>query len=198
MSDNDYASRQAEKDRAYAGCYDTPEAIKWIAALPPAERQSLEVQGLLKPMTDRAGSTTREEDAAEMGEASVEAPQISACDSLDAVLADYPHLEAVIEERARKMNGGSCGGETLRKLALLFIDQKRRALNADCLAFVAGLSFRMGESGTSLAKKHGISRQAFHKRCSELMKQLGLPPSRAMKSKNARESYLVSNRRWGR
>jgi len=195
MSD-DYAARQAERDRRYREAWDGPEARQWRGSLPLEERRRLEAEGLLAPLLNRAGSTTREEDAAEMGEASVEAPHVSGSDSLEAILADYPHLEAVIEERARKMNGGGCGGETLRKLALLFIDQKRRALNADCLAFVSGLSFRMGESGTSLAKKHGISRQAFHKRCGDLLKELGLPPSRAMKSRKACDSYRASNRRW--
>lgn len=197
---DDYAKRQAQKDREYAEYYKTPDYQRFLETLTPEERRRLESEGLLAPMLPKDGTANGcgiEDDAAGSPSASVEAPRVSASDSLDAILADYPHLESAIEERAKKMNGGSNGGEMLRKLSLLFIDQGRRALNADCLAFVSGIAVRMGESGTSLARKHGISRQAFHKRCGELMNQLGLPPSRAMKSKQARKSYKASNRRWG-
>ena len=196
---DDYAKRQAERDQRYRDAWKTPDATAWLDSLPPEERRKLELDGLLAPMLPKDGTANGcgiEEDTADSPGARTDAPRVSASDSLDAIIADYPHLEAAIEERARRMNGGSNGGEMLRKLALLFIDQGRRALNADCLAFVSGIAVRMGESGTSLARKHGISRQAFHKRCGELMQQLGLPPSRAMKSKQARKSYLISNRRW--
>ena len=197
---DDYAKRQAERDKSYRDAWESPEVKAWIDSLSPEDRQRMESKGLLAPSISKDGTANGcgiEDDAADSPAASVEAPRISASDSLEAILADYPHLESAIEERAKKMNGGSNGGEMLRKLSLLFIDQGRRALNADCLAFVSGIAVRMGESGTSLARKHGISRQAFHKRCGELMNQLGLPPSRAMKSKQARKSYKASNRRWG-
>ncbi len=199
MSD-EYASRQAERDRQYRDSWETPEAREWLASLSPEDRRRFKAEGLLAPMLSKDGVANGcgiEEDNADSPLASVDAPSVSASDSLEAILADYPHLEQAIEERARRMNGGSNGTEMLRKLALLFIDQGRRALNADCLAFVSGLAVRMGESGTSLARKHGITRQAFHKRCSELLGELGLPPSRAMKSARARHSYRISNRRWG-
>ena len=198
MSD-DYAKRQAQKDREYADYFKTPDYRRYLESLTPEERRRLEAEGLLAPMLPKDGTANGcgiEEDTADSPGARTDAPRVSASDSLEAIIADYPHLEAAIEERARKMNGGGNGGEMLRKLALLFIDQGRRALNADCLAFVSGIAVRMGESGTSLARKHGISRQAFHKRCSELMNQLGLPPSRAMKSLESRQTYLLSNRRW--
>ena len=199
MSDNDYAKRQPDRDHRYREAWRAPEALAWLESLGPEERRKYEAEGLLAPMLPKDGTANGcgiEEDIAISSEASVEAPVVPISDSLDAILADYPHLGVAIEEGARKMAGGSDGAEMLRKLALMFIDQERRALHADCLAFVSGLTVRMGESGTSLARKHGISRQAFHKRCSDLMKQLGLPPTRAMKSKMARDSYRVSNRRW--
>ena len=195
-----YAKDQAQRDQRYRDAWQSPEALAWIASLSPEERRQHEAAGLLAPMMPKDGTANGcglEGDVADSPGASVGAPSVSASDSLEAILADYPHLEAAIEERARQMSGGNNGSEMLRKLSLLFIDQGRRALNADCLAFVSGLAIRMGESGTSLARKHGISRQAFHKRCGELMNQLGLPPSRAMKSKQARKSYKASNRRWG-
>jgi hypothetical protein len=198
MSD-DYGQRQAEREREYREAFETPEAKAWVEGLSPEERRELEADGLLAPMLPKDGTTNGcgvEEDVATSSEASVEAPAVSGSDSLDAILADYPHLEAAIEERARRIGGGNDGSEMLRKLALLFIDTNRRALNADCIAFASGLAVRMGESGTSLARRHGISRQAFHKRSNELLRELGLPPSRAMKRSEARAAYRASNRRW--
>ena len=195
----DYTTRQAERDRRYRESWETPEAKKWIASLSIEQRQKLEADGLLAPLLPKDGTANGcgiEDDAANCTDASIAAPLVSSNDSLDAILADYPHIANAIEKRAMEMAGGTHGAEMLRRLALLFIDQGRRALNADCLAFVSGLAVRMGESGTSLAKRHGISRQAFHKRCNDLLKELGLPPSRAMKSKKARDSYRASNRRW--
>ena len=196
---DDYAKKETERNHQYRESWETPEVKAWIASLSPGDRHRMEAKGLLGPDLPKDGSANGcglEDDIATSSEASVEAPSVPANDSLDAILADYPHLEQAIETRAKEMAGGNNGSEMLRKLALLFIDQCRRALNADCLAFVSGLAVRMGESGTSLAKRHGISRQAFHKRCNELMKELGLPPSRAMKSVRARKSYRISNRRW--
>ncbi len=197
---DDYAKTEAERNKHYLESWETPEVKAWIDSLSPEDRQRMEAKGLLGPMMTKEGSANGcglEDDIASSADASVEAPSVPGSDSLDAILADYPHLEQAIENRAKEMAGGSNGPEMLRKLALMFIDQGRRALNADCLAFVSGLAVRMGESGTSLAKRHGISRQAFHKRCNELLREMGLPPSRAMKSARARQSYRISNRRWG-
>ena len=47
MSDNDYARRQVELDKQYAGSFDTPDARKWIENLSAAERRKLEAMGLL-------------------------------------------------------------------------------------------------------------------------------------------------------
>lgn len=197
---DEYASRQPDRDRQYRDSWQTPEAKAWLDSMSSEKRREMETQGLLAPMLPKDGCANGcgvEDDVADSPEASMDAASVPGTDSLDAILADYPHLEGAIEERAMRMAGGAHREDILRRLALLFIDRGRRALNADCLAYVSGLSLRMGESGTSLAQKHGISRQAFHKRCSELMRELGLPPSRAMKSVRARHSYRISNRRWG-
>ena len=198
---DEYAKHHQERDRQYRDAWQSPEAREWLARMTPEERGKLESEGLLAPMLPKDGVANGcgiEEDTANSPLASVDAPRVSASDSLDAILADYPHLEQAIEERARKMNGGSNAGDTLRKLALLFIDQGRRALNADCLAFVSGLAVRMGETGTSIAARHGITRQAFHKRCNEIRSEFGLPPSRAQKSDKSKCNYRLSNRRWKR
>jgi hypothetical protein len=191
MNSDDYSRKQSAKDAEYEREYRT-----WIESLPAEERRKLDEAGLAEPMLNRHGNGAPDRDLADSALASEEAPSTPGNDTLDAIIADYPHLMQAIEDRARELAGGAHGAEILRRLALLFIDERRRALNADCLSFVSGLSVRMGESGTSLARRHGITRQAFHKRCSELMGELGLPPSRAMKSLDARASFRASNRRW--
>jgi hypothetical protein len=191
MNSDDYAKKQAAKDAQYERDYEA-----WVKSMSLEERREAEKLGVLKPCLQRHGNGAAEHDMADSPAASEEAPSTPGSDTLDAIIADYPHLMQAIEDRARELAGGAHGAEILRRLALLFIDERRRALNADCLSFVSGLSVRMGESGTSLARRHGITRQAFHKRCSELMEELGLPPSRAMKSLSARASFRASNRRW--
>ena len=196
---NDYGMRQKEKDRAYRDAWKTPEVQQWIDSLPAEERRRLAAEGLLAPLLPKDGTANGcgiEDDAAVSSDASIDAPSVLTNDSLESILADYPQIGQAIEARAQEIAGSAHGTEMLRRLSLLFIDQGRRALNADCLAFVSGLAVRMGESGTSLAARHGISRQAFHKRCNDLLKELGLPPSRAMKSQKARSSYRETNRRW--
>ncbi|MCH7228584.1 hypothetical protein [Haloferula sp. A504] len=199
MAADAYAAGQSDRDRRYREAWDSPEAKAWLDGLDPAERARLEADGLLAPMLAHDGSsngTGYKDDVAGSPAASEEAPAAPSNESLDDILADYPHIMESIEERARAMAGGAHGAELLRKLAILFIDQEKRGLHADCLSFVSGLALRMGESGTSLAKRHGITRQAFHKRCNELLDELGLPPSRAMKSKKSRTKFRTSNRRW--
>jgi bifunctional non-homologous end joining protein LigD len=60
---DDYANRQAARDREYADYYRSPEYLRWVDGLSPAERRRLEAEGLLAPMIDRSGSTLRDEDA---------------------------------------------------------------------------------------------------------------------------------------
>lgn len=61
-------------------------------------------------------------------------------------------------------------------------------LSLEVLALVSGICYR-GLSETEIAKRHGITRAAVSKRCVELTNDLGLPPSRAMKSEKSRKAY---------
>jgi hypothetical protein len=188
---NDYAPKQAAKDHAYLAAYQS-----WVAGLPPEERAKLESLELDKAQVGYAGCGMPENDLADSPLASEHHDPAANLDSVDDLIAEYPQLQQVIEARARQMAAGTEGGELLRRLALMFIDEGRRALNADCLAWVSGLAVRMGESGHSIARKHGISRQAFHKRCNELRDELGLAQTRAQKSDAARRHYRLTNRKW--
>ena len=189
MNDNDYARRQAEKDREYAQYYQSPEYRRYLESLSPAERHRLEADGLLAPLLNRAGSTARDDDAAELDEASVGAPNLSASDSLEAILADYPHLEAAIEERARKMSGGNNRGDILASFCAHIRGCANPAMVFDAVCYATGVSSLEGQSATELAAKHGVTRQAFSKIAVEWCETFGLQPSRSMKSKTARRVY---------
>ena len=191
MSDDGYAQRQQDRDRQYEREYRD-----WVDSLSPAERAKLAEQALDSPHVERRGAGGFERDFAESPLASYRDDPADRIDSLEDIIREHPEIEELIERRAKQRGGGALSDEMLRNLAVLFIDDVRRALNADCLAYCSGLAIRMGESMLSLARKHGITRQAFQKRCGEIATQLGLPPTRAGKSNGARRSYRLANRRW--
>lgn len=53
-------------------------------------------------------------------------------------------------------------------------------LALDCLALASGVAF-LGDSMSAVGRKHGLSRAAVSKRCIELLCEINLPPSRAMR-----------------
>ena len=175
MSDNDYARRQAEKDREYAGCYDTPEALKWLDSLPPEERRRLEAEGLLKPMLDRSGSTMRDEDASE-SEFAAEEPDIAA-------VVDRESLAPTAEPMT------SVAGDVLASFCARMRGCANPALVFDAVCYGTGVLSIEGKSATELAAKHGVTKQAFSKIAVEWCQTFGLHPSRSMKSKRARKVY---------
>ena len=195
---DDYAKRQAQKDREYAEYYKTPDYQRFLETLTPEERRRLEAEGLLAPMLPKDGTANGcgiEDDAADSPSASVEAPRVSASDSLDAILADYPHLESAIEERAKKMNGGASRGDVLASFCAYIRSCGNPVLAFDAICYATGVSALEGQSGTELATKHGVTKQAFSKIAVEWCETFGLQPSRSMKSKMARKSYAKRAKR---
>ena len=179
MSDNDYASRQSEKDREYAGCYDTPEARAWIAALSPQERQRLEAEGLLRPMLDRCGSTMRDEDASESSTAS-EMPDFAAAIDRE---SDDPELLAPMVAQTW------AAGDALASFCARVRGRANPALVFDAICYATGVTDVEGVSATELAARHGITKQAFSKIAVDWCQTFNLQPSRSMKSKIARKVY---------
>lgn len=172
---DEYAARQAEKDRAYLGSYDTPEARKWIATLSPEERKRLEAEGLLKPMLDRSGSTLRDEDASE-SKLAAEEPDIATVIDRE---PNTPALEPLTE----------VAGDVLASFCARMRSCARPALVFDAVCYATGVLAIEGQSATELAAKHGVTKQAFSKIAVEWCTKFGLHPSRSMKSKRARSAY---------
>jgi hypothetical protein len=175
MSDNDYAARQAEKDRDYLEAYNTPEARKWIASLSPEERQRLEAQELLRPMLDRSGSTLRDEDASD-----------------SKLAAEEPDIATVIdrESPAPTSEPLTCAaGDVLASFCARMRSCAKPALVFDAVCYATGVLAIEGQSATELAAKHGVTKQAFSKIAVEWCTKFGLHPARSMKSKRARSAY---------
>jgi hypothetical protein len=77
----------------------------------------------------------------------------------------------------------------LFKLLALLVDSNDYQLEVDVAIAAVGIPFYQGCSFTDMAKKHGISKQAFDKRVIRFQKDFQLPITRAQKSAAARSSY---------
>lgn len=62
-------------------------------------------------------------------------------------------------------------------------------LTVRAIAFAAGMELNEGRSEVEIAAAFGISKQAFSRRVTEISNALNLPPSRAMRSGTARETF---------
>ena len=171
MSNGDYAKRQTQRDAQYERDYEA-----WVKSMTPAERREAEKLGLLKPMVARHGNGAAEHDMAESSRAS-HTPDIAALVDHDQDLGEPISHDAI---------------EVLRHFVADLISEGNTRLTVECLAVALGLSAYNGESMTSIAKRHGISRAAVSKRCVDITTHLNLPPSRAMRSEKARKIYRHS------
>lgn len=178
MKADSYAQRQAQKDREYERAWQSDETHQWLAKMSPDDRRSLEAQGLLKPMLPKHGNGMLDKDAAESN---------LACEGPDIIA----QIEPEEPERTPVSNAASDERvmDVLRRLLGEVLTQKNARLTLECLAVACGLTTLQGESMTSIAKRHGISRAAVSKRCVDITEKLSLPPSRAMRSEAARKSY---------
>jgi hypothetical protein len=171
MSNDDYSKKQAKRDAEYELQYKA-----WIATLSAKERRELERQGLAEPMVARHGNGAAEHDMADSPRAS-HTPDIAAL-----VDHDMDQPETISHEAI----------DVLRHFVADLISEGNTRLTVECLAVALSLSAYNGESMTSIAKRHGVTRAAVSKRCVDITTRLNLPPSRAMRSEMAREIYRQS------
>lgn len=177
MNPSDYVPKQFQRDREYEAAWESEEVRQWIAGLPPEERRRMEAEGLLKPLAFQHGSGMSDCDLAESSLASEEPDIIGQIEPEPA--AQVVGMESV-DERLMDM---------LRRLLAEVVSQKNAKLTLECLAIACGLNLVDGDSMQEVARRHGISRAAVSKRCVDITEKLNLPPSRAMRSKEARKSY---------
>jgi hypothetical protein len=165
-----YSRRQRDSDAEYARQYKL-----WVESLPPEQRSQLTDLGLDSPdMPDTSGS--RHRDVADTPLCSISAVE---------PVENPPESHAQAEPKAGTDEDTL---HLLRRLIGELLSQDRPGLSIECLALVTGLCYT-GDSMTTIARRHGVTRAAVSKRCVSLSTALNLPPSRAMRSLPARDSY---------
>jgi len=169
MNSDDYAKKQAKRDAEYEREYRA-----WFESLPADQQRELKRQGLAAPMIARHGNGAADHDMAESSRAS-HTPDIAA-------LVDH-EPEPMPEPAMRDAT------EMLRHFVADVLSENNTRLTLECLAVALGLSAYNGETMTEIAKRHGITRAAVSKRCVDITERLNLPPSRAMRSTQARRIY---------
>lgn len=172
MNSDDYAKKQARKDAEYEREYEA-----WVKSMTLEERREAEKLGLLKPCLQRHGNGAPDHDMAESSRAS-HTPDIAA-------LVDH-------EDEAPETPSMGSATEILRHLVADIVREDNTRLTLDCLAIALGMRVYSGESMTEVARRHKITRAAVSKRCVDITERLNLPPSRAMRSKKARQIYRTS------
>jgi hypothetical protein len=170
---DDYAKRQAMKDADY-----TREYKAWIRSLAPEEQWRLVELGLAAPMVSRDGGGFLDKDAADSPMAS-ETPAVIFDDEL--------------QPKPPPAFGSEQIWDAIRRLLGELLVQKNAKLALECMALASGVSF-LGDSMTEIARRHGLTRASVSKRCVELARKIGLPPSRAMRSLTARAAYAQARK----
>jgi len=163
-----YEKRQQLEESNYKKVY-----ADWIDSLSDEDKAGMKTS-LLKPHVDgKAGG-------------------VADCDLADSPLASYnPHEDdGQPEERAEVVNGMSPEDvwEILRRVIGEIKSSKNPGLTIECVALASGLSY-LGDSQQEIATRHGVTRAAVSKRCVQFCEAIGLEPSRAMRSLDAREAY---------
>jgi len=184
------ADLQDARDAEYATAYRD-----WLATLPPDERARLATQGLGEPDTKRHTSQHDDETVMEL----TESPEIQPDDQVEedderAFAAKQAAQSAtpVPADSSPSPGGYLAAGDILASFCARIRAHPNPLLAFDAACFASGLMGIEGLSETALAKRHGVTRAAFSRLVVQWSQTFGLPPSRGMRSKRARQSYRKS------
>ena len=109
---------------------------------------------------------------------------------LEAVKRNLP-IEPIIKRFVDdELNERVC--EVIAKVIAFVIDSQKPRLAARYLAWVSGMAINNGQSASSLASKHRMTKQAFNQGAMRLAKALDLKPTRAMRSLKARAAMKAA------
>ena len=75
----------------------------------------------------------------------------------------------------------------LRNMMGLLLQPRHAELTIECLSLVSGLGYQ-GNSMTEIARKYQVSRATVSRRCVDLCKKLGIPPTRAMRNESGQSN----------
>jgi hypothetical protein len=174
MKRDDYTSRQSARDAEYEREYQA-----WVDSMSIDERREAEKLGLLKPCLQRHGNGSATGDSAD-------SPLMRIGDDPALVVPAADDEETASERPIHDV------ADVLRHFVADLIAEGNTRLTVECLAVALGLCAYNGESMTSIAKRHGVTRAAVSKRCVDITERLNLTPSRAMRSEMARKIYRNS------
>lgn len=182
---DNYEARQGDADAEYRREYNA-----WLAAMTPEERRHAESLDLAKPVVEDAGGGFGSKDIADTPLAAEWPKEIGEGEGEGRDNGVYPAMGTPV--LSPEGGGGPATDETVwdavRRVLAEILCQSDRSLALDCFALTTGLSY-FGDSMVELAQRHSVTRAAVSKRCVDLAEKLGLPPSRAMRSRDARGSY---------
>ncbi len=184
------ADLQDARDAEYATAYRD-----WLATLPPEERARLAAQGLGEPDTKRHTSQHDDETVMEL----TESPDIQPDDQVEedderAFAAQQAVQSTTPADPTDSPTPGVflAAGDILASFCARIRAHPNPLLAFDAACFASGLMDIEGLSETALAKRHGVTRAAFSRLVVQWSQTFGLPPSRGMRSKRARQSYRQS------
>jgi hypothetical protein len=181
--DNSYALRQAQRDAQHAEDYR-----RWVDTLPEAERAKLRGLGIDQPDTSYSGSSCLME--MDLAESPLAASVVCFDDYLEA--SSPPDPKGFVESEKSALSSAieaRLCSDALASFCARMRGCMNPALVFDAVCYGTGVLAMEGQSATDLAKKHGVTKQAFSKIAVEWCMKFGLPPSRAMKSKRSRVAY---------
>lgn len=85
--------------------------------------------------------------------------------------------------------------ETIRAMLALIVDAKKPAQRMDEIAFACGMALADGATIISMAKKHGVSKQAFQRGVMRVCAALELRKTRTMRDEESRQKMSGTNYR---
>lgn len=175
------ADLQAARDAEYSSAYR-----EWIASLPPDEYARLTAQGLSQPDISRQTST-REHDEALITRTQSSEPPPGADVVFTAPHAPVPGASPDLSDSPAVT--ATAAADILAAFCARIRAHPNPLLVFDAACYASGLMGIEGLSEKALAARHGVTRAAFSKLVVQWSETFGLPPSRGMRSKRARNSY---------
>lgn len=75
----------------------------------------------------------------------------------------------------------------MRNLIGVLLKSPHPALSIECLSLISGIGYN-GKSMAQIARENMVTRAAVSRRCVDLCKQLGIPPTRAMRNESGQKN----------
>ena len=146
-------------------------------------------------MSDSHGYTA--DDSGHVVDAFVTEFDYDALDSLESRIVEAIRLSQPFDDLLRDLiefKASARAAEGIARVICLIADSRKPKLMADHLAWVTGMRTHQQHTAASLAKRHGVTKQAFSQATWKLARSLGIRPARAMRSAKARRSMALAYR----